>query len=80
MKLKNTYLSRRLQRLFFTITLAGVSQLALADSEYASGWGPGIGSTAPLLSALDQDGQPQDLQSLKGANGLLFVFNRSVDW
>jgi len=33
-----------------------------------------------MLSALDQDGDQQDLESLKGSSGLLFVFNRSVDW
>ena len=51
-----------------------------ASSSYAVQWGPSIGSTVPMLSALDQDGKQQDLASLKGAKGLLFVFNRSVDW
>lgn len=64
----------------FALLLACTSPFALADSEYAAAWGPSVGSQAPMLSALDQDGNPQDLKSLTGANGLLFVFNRSVDW
>ena len=69
-----------LRRSLCAAALAGFAQFAYAESEYAANWGPGIGSTAPMLSALDQDGNPQDLESLKGSNGLLFVFNRSVDW
>ncbi len=50
------------------------------DAEYVTNWGPAIGTQAPLLAASDQDGTPQTLQSLAGPNGLLVVFNRSVDW
>jgi len=60
--------------------LAGMAQFAFADSEYAAAWGPSVGTMAPLLAAKDQDGDPQALDTLKGANGLLVVFNRSVDW
>jgi hypothetical protein len=69
-----------LRRSLFATALAGLTQFAYADSEYAAAWGPSIGSTAPMLSALDQDGNQQDLESLRGSKGLLFVFNRSVDW
>jgi hypothetical protein len=70
-----------LRRSLFTAALAaGLAQFAYADSEYVAAWGPSIGSTAPMLSALDQDGKQQDLESLRGPKGLLFVFNRSVDW
>ena len=51
-----------------------------ADSEYAAAWGPSVGTVAPLLAATDQDGNAQSLETLRGSNGLLFVFNRSVDW
>jgi hypothetical protein len=71
---------RKVSRTFIITAMAGLTQFALADSEHAAAWGPSIGATAPLLSALDQDGQQQDLESLSGTNGLLFVFNRSVDW
>jgi len=70
----------KVSRTFIITAMAGLTQFALADSEHAAAWGPSIGATAPLLSALDQDGQQQDLESLSGTNGLLFVFNRSVDW
>lgn len=59
----------------FTLT-----QFAHAQSDYAATWGPSVGASAPMLSALDQDGKQQNLDSLKNSNGLLFVFNRSVDW
>jgi len=64
----------------FVGALIGMTQLTYAASEYAAAWGPDIGSTAPMLSALDQHGKQQNQQSLNGPNGLLFVFNRSVDW
>ena len=62
------------------LTLLVFAQAALADSEYAAAWGPAVGSTAPLLAANDQSGNHQTLETLRGTNGLLFVFNRSVDW
>ena len=90
MKLGRVNWLRVLRRSLFASALTGLMQFAYADSDYAAApyaaspyaasWGPSIGSTAPMLSALDQDGNQQDLDSLKGANGLLFVFNRSVDW
>ena len=70
----------RLRRVCYVTVLVAFAPFAQADSDYAAAWGPSVGSTAPMLSALDQDGNPQNLGSLKGSNGLLFVFNRSVDW
>jgi hypothetical protein len=60
--------------------LAAVTQLAAADADYAAAWGPSVGTTAPLLAAEDQAGTQQTLATLVGVNGLLVVFNRSVDW
>ena len=80
MKLGQTHLLCTLRRSLIAFTLVISSQLTYADSEYADTWGPSIGSTAPMLSALDQDGNQQNLASLSGSQGLLFVFNRSVDW
>lgn len=71
---------RALRRSLIVGALAGMAQAALAESEYAAAWGPAVGSVAPLLAATDQDGVQQTLDTLKGSNGLLFVFNRSVDW
>jgi hypothetical protein len=70
----------KLGRSLITIALATMAHFACADSEYAAAWGPSVGTTAPLLAATDQDGKQQTLDTLKGTNGLLFVFNRSVDW
>ena len=69
-----------LHQFSFVCVLLASAQLSQANSDYVATWGPSIGSTAPMLAALDQDGNQQDLESLQGANGLLFVFNRSVDW
>ena len=62
------------------VLVFAATQTAMAESEYAAAWGPSIGSQVPMLSAKDQDGNHQNLESLTGTNGLLFVFNRSVDW
>ena len=51
---------------------------ATAD-EYQSDWGPDIGSQL-TLSAPDQLGEIQTIESLRGENGLLVFFNRSADW
>ncbi|MAD07914.1 MAG: hypothetical protein CMP86_10945 [Gammaproteobacteria bacterium] len=80
MKLGQTHWLRFLRRSSIALALAILSQLTYANAEYAAAWGPAIGSKAPILSALDQDGNQQDLTSLSGSKGLLFVFNRSVDW
>ena len=71
---------RTWQRMLFAGVLAGMAQFAFAQSEYAAAWGPSVGTTAPVLAAADQNGNEQTLDTLQGANGLLFVFNRSVDW
>ena len=49
-------------------------------SDYANKWGPEVGSSSPLLAAPDHVGTTQRLSTLAGENGLLLVFNRSVDW
>ena len=54
--------------------------LAIPGSDYATAWGPGVGSSIPMLAANDQTGAAQDLASLAGEKGLLLVFSRSADW
>ncbi|MEM7218193.1 MAG: hypothetical protein AAF515_07490 [Pseudomonadota bacterium] len=71
---------RFLFRSLLTLAALLLVQQARGDSEYAAAWGPDVGTQAPLLAALDQNSQPQNLETLRGDNGLLFVFNRSVDW
>lgn len=68
------------QRAALVALLAAMAQLSFAESDYAAAWGPSVGTTVPLLSASDQNGQVQNLDTLMGSKGLLFVFNRSVDW
>ena len=80
MKLMRLDRLKPLERTILTIGLLFVAKLGFADSEYAQAWGPSVGAIAPMLSAKDQDGTQQDLNSLSGSQGLLLVFNRSVDW
>mgnify|MGYP005706460235 FL=1 len=80
MELKRINWLSLLRRSVLATGLAAMSSLAYADAEYADAWGPSVGSTVPMLSALDQDDNLQDFDSLTGPKGLLFIFNRSVDW
>ena len=70
----------RVHKFVFAALLTALAQLSYAESDYAASWGPSVGSTVPLMSASDQNGQIQNLDTLMGSRGLLFVFNRSVDW
>ena len=49
-------------------------------ADYADKWGPEVGSSSPLVAAPDHRGIIQSLSTLAGENGLLLIFNRSVDW
>jgi len=39
-----------------------------------------VGDRLPAFAAADQDGQRRDFEALRGKNGLLLNFNRSVVW
>lgn len=45
-------------------------------------WAPEfpVGDTIPEISAPDQDGNVRSFDDLVGANGMLFMLNRSFDW
>ncbi len=49
-------------------------------SDCAEKWGPEVGTSSPILDARDHVGTIQLLSTLAGKNGLLLIFNRSVDW
>ena len=51
-----------------------------ATSGAAPGPGPSVGATLPPFEAPDQDGRRQTFETLRGPNGLLLNFNRSVVW
>lgn len=42
--------------------------------------GPAVGSPIPPIQALDQTGQSQTFDTLRGPNGLVLEFVRSADW
>lgn len=75
------FLGMKITSLWFAVLLAALTVSANAEaSAYAEAWGPSVGSEAPMLQADDHNGTAQSFADLKGPNGLLFVFNRSVDW
>ena len=49
-------------------------------SDCAEKWGPEVGTSSPILDPPDHRGITQSLSTLAGENGLLLIFNRSVDW
>ena len=75
------FLGMKITSLWLAVLLVALTVSANAEaSAYAEAWGPSVGSEAPMLQADDHNGTAQGFASLKGPNGLLFVFNRSVDW
>lgn len=67
-----------MRRFISTAVLISLSHLSSASGQTATG--PDPGSTIPAFSALDQHGQEQSLETLRGPNGLLLLFHRSADW
>ena len=54
--------------------------IASGASAEAGSWGPEVGGALPAIEAPDETGTRRTLEDLTGANGLLFLFSRSVDW
>ena len=76
---------------FLRIILGSVTRLSVLGllmalshggyaADYADRWGPEVGTSSPILDAPDHVGTIQRLSTLAGENGLLLIFNRSVDW
>ena len=42
--------------------------------------GPAVGEKIPFFRAPDQYGRMQDFNSLRGPQGAMIVFERSLDW
>lgn len=59
---------------------ACLALFASGASAEAGSWGPEVGSALPAIEAPDETGTLRTLEDLSGANGLLFLFSRSVDW
>jgi hypothetical protein len=53
---------------------------AAAQSGKGTDPGPSVGTPLPSFEAPDQDGRTQTFETLRGPNGLLLNFNRSVLW
>jgi hypothetical protein len=56
------------------------SACAVTSAQQAAKTGPEVGSTLPAFEASDQNGRPQNLQTILGPKGALLVFYRSADW
>ena len=69
--------------LFLTLValpLLGQTQQPAFDANANLKTGPEVGQKIPAFSAIDQNGRVRNFDSLKGPNGLVLFFNRSVDW
>ena len=53
---------------------------AAAKSGKDTAPGPAVGAVLPAFEAPDQEGRRQGFDTLRGPNGLLLNFNRSVVW
>lgn len=66
-------------RIAILIVLLGVSaKFLIGQNQTQVALHPG--DRIPAFELKDQSGQTQTFDSLKGANGLLLMFNRSADW
>ena len=54
--------------------------LALAAAAQSPKTGPAVGQRIPSFSLIDQHGNRQTFDSLKGRKGLILTFVRSADW
>ncbi|HSG87824.1 MAG TPA: hypothetical protein VLA56_01330 [Pseudomonadales bacterium] len=64
----------------FAAALLLVSAAPVLADDFATTWGPALGTVAPAIAAPDQAGAERSLDDLARANGLLVVFARSADW
>ena len=48
--------------------------------DYIANWSLSLGSKAPAISAMDEQGTLRSFENLKLEHGLLLFFNRSADW
>ena len=59
----------------------GYSQIETSRAEIdVAALGPQIGDTVPAFNLPDQNGQMQNLESIRGSNGTMLLFHRSADW
>jgi hypothetical protein len=70
--------SKRIMRIFAAPTVMLAPILMSAQSEISTG--PAVGQKIPSFEAVDQSGQLQTFDTLKGDKGLLLLFYRSADW
>jgi len=62
------------------LVMAATALAASAQQPRGFRTGPAVGEKIPAFEAVDQHGNKQTLDSLKGPNGLMLVFVRSADW
>ena len=66
-----------------SVTVSGTVQdniLHVASLKMHTAIGLNVGQKAPAFSARDQFGREHNLDTLKGPNGTVLLFFRSVDW
>jgi len=66
-----------------SVTVEGTlhaNTIQVAEIKKLTSIGLEVGQKAPMLSARDQFGREQNLESLKGPQGTVLLFFRSADW
>jgi hypothetical protein len=66
-----------------SVTVSGIIEgntLHVASFKMLTGIGLAVGRKAPPVTARDQFGHEQKVDTLKGANGTVLLFFRSADW
>ena len=72
----------KLAALMWAFVAATICFIGATMSAQTSGPIPGVkvGDKIPSIATVDQFGQPQTFESLRGKHGLLLLFSRSADW
>jgi hypothetical protein len=77
-------MSRRWAAIFLAFALGAADEKprlhALPGLDQNPKTGPAVGSKIPPFEAVDQSGQRQTFETLRGPKGLALLFVRSADW
>lgn len=75
-------MKHRVAIVLFTIILllASAQRNSASERAFSPSLGLGIGEKAPAFAARDQFDREQSYETLRGSNGTVLLFFRSVDW
>lgn len=63
------------------LPLTGTAQDPVARTRIeVAALGPQVGEVVPSFNLVDQNGEMQSLDTIRGPNGTMLLFHRSADW